>query len=108
MDHLFNEFIHPRIDGGNRNIIFRPAVEMEESDNAIHLKLEMPGLDIKDIDIQASENQISICGERKSKSKTKETGMMRSEFHYGKNGILSLTLPKSEVEQIKFIKVNLG
>ena len=129
MNRLFDEFMHPGVNDGDRNIIFKPAVEMQESDDAIHLKLEVPGLDIKDIDIQASEDQISIRGERKSESKTEEKGMMRSEFHYGSferiirlpvhiqndkvkaeytNGILSLILPKSEVEQKKVVKVNLG
>ncbi len=128
MNYLFEKFAHPG-NGGSKGINFRPAVEMEENDDAIHLKLEIPGLDIKDIDIQAAEDRVSISGERKSETKTEEKGMMRSEFHYGRfervlhlpahiqndkvkaeyhNGILSLTLPKLEIEKKKVVKVNLS
>ncbi len=127
MNYLFEKFTHPG-NGGSQGIHFRPAVEMDENDDEIHLKLEIPGLDINDIDIQASEDHISISGERKSETKTEDKGMVRSEFHYGRfervlrlpahiqndkvkaeyhNGILSLTLPKSEIEKKKVVKVNL-
>ncbi len=108
---------------------FVPAAEMEETSEAIHLKLEVPGLDAKDIDIQVSAEAVSISGERKSETKTEEKGMTRSEFRYGsfrriiplpvrvqntsvnaeyKDGILNLTLPKAEEEKNKVVKVNVG
>ena len=108
---------------------FFPAAEMEETAEAIHLKLEVPGMDAKDIDIQVSAESISISGERKSETKTEEKGMTRSEFHYGsfsrviplptrvqntnvsaeyKDGILNITLPKAEEEKNKVVKVNIG
>ncbi len=108
---------------------FVPAAEMEETPEAIHLKLEVPGMDAKDIDIQVSAEAVSISGERKEESKTEEKGMTRSEFRYGsfrrviplparvqntnvnaeyKDGILNLTLPKAEEEKNKVVKVNVG
>ncbi len=108
---------------------FVPAAEMEETADAIHLKLEVPGMDAKDIDIQVSAEAVSISGERRSESKTEEKGMTRSEFSYGafrrviplptrientnvnaeyKDGILNLTLPKAEEEKNKVVKVNVG
>jgi len=108
---------------------FVPAAEMEETPEAIHLKLEVPGMDAKDIDIQVSAEAVSISGERKSETKTEEKGMTRSEFRYGsfhreiplptrvqntnvnaeyKDGILNLTLPKAEEEKKRVVKVNLG
>lgn len=105
---------------------FMPAAEMEETDDEIHLKLEIPGLEAKDLDIEVTETSVSISGERKEATKTKEKGMVRSEFHYGKferviplpshiknekvkaeykNGILNLTLPKTEEEKHKTVKV---
>ncbi len=101
---------------------------MQETEDAIHLKLELPGIEAKDLDVQVTENAVSIKGERKSETKTEEKGMTRSEFHYGKfqrviplptriqntnvtaeykDGILNLTLPKSEEEKNKVVKVNL-
>ncbi|GAB1541314.1 Hsp20/alpha crystallin family protein [Scytonema sp. NUACC21] len=105
-----------------------PAVELQETENAIHLKVELPGMEAKDLDVQVTENAVSITGERKSETKTEEKGVTRSEFHYGKfqrviplnariqntnvtaeykDGILNLTLPKTEQEKNKVVKVNL-
>ncbi len=108
---------------------FVPAAEMEETAEEIHLKLEIPGMDAKDIDLQVTANAISISGERKSEVKTEAKGMTKSEFRYGsfnrviplpvriqntnvtakyQDGILHLTLPKAEEEKNKVVKVNIG
>ena len=108
---------------------FVPAAEMEETPEAIHLKLEVPGMDAKDIDIQVSAEAILISGERKEETKTEEKGMTRSEFRYGsfrrvitlparvqntdvtaeyKDGLLHLNLPKAEEEKNKVVKVNIS
>ncbi|MGF1939537.1 MAG: Hsp20/alpha crystallin family protein [Nostoc sp. ChiQUE02] len=105
-----------------------PAAEIQETENAIHLKLELPGIEAKDLDVQVTEKAVYISGERKSETKTEEKGVTRSEFHYGKfqrviplsariqntnvtadykDGILNLTLPKTEQEKNKVVKVNL-
>ena len=39
-----------------------------------HLKLELPGVDVKDLDVQVTENTVAISGERKSENKTEENG----------------------------------
>ncbi|MEH1942737.1 MAG: Hsp20/alpha crystallin family protein [Nostoc sp.] len=105
-----------------------PAAEIQETEDAVHLKLELPGLEAKDLDVQVTENAVYVSGERKSETKTEEKGITRSEFHYGKfqrviplstriqntkvtadykDGILNLTLPKTEQEKNKVVKVNL-
>lgn len=112
----------------NGSIAFMPAVEMKETPDAIHLKLEVPGLEAKDLDVQVTQEAVSISGERKSESKTEENGVTRSEFRYGsfrrviplpvriqndkveaefKNGVLTLNLPKTEEEKNQVVKVNL-
>ncbi len=127
MNRLFDTLASRTGDG--LDSAFVPAAEIEETSEAIHLKLEVPGMDAKDIDIQVSAESISISGERKEESKTEEKGMTRSEFRYGafgrviplpvrvqntnvkaeyKNGILNLTLPKVEEQKNKVVKVNLG
>ncbi len=106
----------------------RVPAEMQETEEAIHLKLEIPGIEAKDLDIQVTEDSVSISGERKSETKTEEKGITRSEFQYGKfqrvfplpakiqntdvtaeykDGILNLTLPKTKEEKNKVVKVNL-
>ncbi|MBD2682488.1 MULTISPECIES: Hsp20/alpha crystallin family protein [Nostoc] len=105
-----------------------PAVELQETKDAIHLKLELPGISAKDLDVQVTEDAVHISGERKSETKTEEKGTTKSEFYYGKfqrviplstrvqntnvtaeykDGILNLTLPKTEQEKNKVVKVNL-
>ncbi len=111
-----------------RDFIKVPAAELQETDDALHLKLELPGIDAKDLDIQVTQDAVHISGERKSETKTEENGTTKTEFYYGKfqrviplsariqntnvtadykDGILHLTLPKTEQEKNKVVKVNL-
>lgn len=125
MNRLFDRLV----PWGDSNLTAMPSVEMDETAEEIHIKLEVPGLEAKDLDIKVSETAVSIAGERKEETKTEEKGMIRSEFHYGtferivplpahvqndktkaeyKNGILTLTLPKSEEEKHKVVKVEVS
>ncbi|KAB8320884.1 Hsp20/alpha crystallin family protein [Tolypothrix campylonemoides VB511288] len=127
MNTLFDDMMVPTTVF-ERNFSRVPAAELQETAEAIHLKLELPGIEAKDLDVQVTQNAISIKGERKSETKTEEKGVTRSEFHYGKfqrviplpariqntnvtaeykDGILNLTLPKAEEEKNKVVKVNL-
>lgn len=128
INRLFDtSFMTPR--RGNGLLANIPAAEIEETDDAYHLRLEVPGMDAKDINVEVTAESVSIGGERKSETKTETEGMVRSEFRYGKfqrvvplpgrinnkevqadytDGILSLTLPKVEEEKSKVVKVNLG
>jgi HSP20 family protein len=112
----------------SRNFSQIPAAELSETEDAIHLKLEIPGVETKDLDVEVMEDSVSIKGERKSTHKTEENGVTRSEFYYGKfqrliplptriqntnvqaeykDGILNLTLPKTVEAKNKVFKVNL-
>lgn len=112
-----------------RGFVRVPAAELKETVDAIHLKLELPGIEAKDLDVQVTEKAVAISGERKSETKTEDKGRTVTEFHYGKfqrviplpariqndkvqaeykDGILNLTLPKTEQEKNKVVKVNLG
>jgi HSP20 family protein len=130
MNRLFEAWLPTLPTNGERGgLTYVPAAEMTETPEAIHLKLEVPGLEAKDLGIQVSTDSISISGERKSESKTEEGGVTRTEFRYGhfcrviplsipidnqnvtaeyKDGILNLTLPKVEPEKTKVVKVNVG
>lgn len=130
MNRLFNALTPSSMTNGEKlGSSFVPAAEMTETPEAIHLKLEVPGLEAKDLDIQVSVDSVSISGERKSETRTEEKGVTRTEFRYGqfrrvipltaridnknvtadyKDGILNLTLPKAEEEKHKIVKVNLN
>jgi len=116
LDRLFDDYQAPA---------FRtPAAELTETESALHLRLELPGIEAKDVDIEVTANAVKVIAERKTEHK-EDT---RSEFYYGKyqrviplkakiqntevkaeykDGILNLTLPKSEAEKNKVVKVNL-
>ena len=112
-----------------RSMGMMPLAEMEEKDNKIHLKLEMPGMNADDLDIRVMREAVMISGERKSESTSEQNGQKRSEFHYGsfsrtiplpepvdndnvqaeyKDGILMLELPKVEDHSNKAVKVSLN
>jgi len=129
MNRLFSSLSTTQEDRFLPNGSFVPAAEISETDDAIALKLEVPGLKPEDIDIQVSADSVAISGERKTESTTEENGVTRSEFHYGSfrrviplnsridnanveadysDGILHLTLPKAPEERNKVVKVNLN
>ena len=105
-----------------------PAAELVETEDALLLKLELPGIDPNKVTVEATAESVSIAGERQASSESADQSTTRSEFRYGKfhrviplplriqntsvqadykNGILSLTLPKAEEEKNKVVKVNI-
>ena len=128
MNRLFDDIFAPS-PTRNRISAFTPAAELTEKGETYHLKLELPGIRKEDLDIEVTSETVSVRGDRKSATETEETGVTRSEFHYGsfhrvislpgridhqsvvadyQDGILDLTLPKAEEEKHKIVKVNLG
>jgi HSP20 family protein len=128
LNRLFDDVMTPNLGGEFGNLDRIPAAELSETEDAVHLKLEVPGMSAKDLDIQVMADRVAIAGERKEETKTEENGKTRSEFRYGKfqrviplpvriqntnvtadykDGILNLTLPKTEEEKNRVVKVNL-
>jgi HSP20 family protein len=128
MNQLFDT-LAPSSTNRSGNLRFAPPAELHETPEAIHLKVELPGMEAQDLDVQVTAEAVSISGERKSETRTEENGVVRSEFRYGKferviplsarvqndqveaqfkDGILSLKLPKVEAEKNKVVKVNIG
>ncbi|MEN8445044.1 MAG: Hsp20/alpha crystallin family protein [Cyanobacteria bacterium J06555_13] len=128
MNKLFEQFVPGGKEDG-KAFPFAPSAELDETNTEIHLKLEVPGMTAEDLEIEVMDEAVFIKGERKSESKTEEEGLIRSEFHYGKferlvpmparvekeevsaeykDGVLSLTLPKSPVEKKEAVKVKVA
>ena len=106
-----------------------PSVDILETDNELVLKADIPGVDLKDIDIRIENGTLSIKGERKFEKEENNKGFHRLERSYGSfvryftlpetvdtekvkaeynNGVLNLTLPKKEVAKPKAIKVQVS
>ena len=128
LNRLFDEMLTPTWREGE-TFLGNPAVEVSETENEIHVKLEIPGIKPEDIDIQVTKESIAISGERKQESKTEEHGVTKSEFRYGrfqrvlplpayvennnvsaeyKDGILTVVLPKTDEEKHKVVKVQVS
>ncbi|MEA5583412.1 Hsp20/alpha crystallin family protein [Nodularia harveyana UHCC-0300] len=131
MDQLFSEMSVAEPSKSEVSPVARtawvPAVEVHDNGSELILRAEIPGVDSKDLDVQVTQDAISIAGEHHYKHSEKSHGNIRSEFRYGKfqriiplpskvqnqevkadlkDGILTLTLPKLEPEQNKVFKVN--
>jgi len=108
---------------------FVPAVDIYEDNNKVVLKLEVPGIEEKDLDVRVENNTLTVKGERKFEKEEKEENFHRIERRYGSfyraftlpstvdtehvgasynAGVLKLELSKKPEAQPKQIKVNVG
>lgn len=108
---------------------FAPAVDVYEDEHKITLKIEVPGIDEKDIDIRVENNLLTVHGERKFEKEEKEENYRRVERQYGSftrsfnlpntvdaenisadydRGVLKVQLAKKAEAKPKQIKVNVG
>ncbi len=104
MDDLF-EYLHRSYSQSSHllqhGLSGQPAVEIQETDTEIILKVEMPGIDVEDMDIQVSQNAVSIVGQHQHQEVAKQQGFFQSEFHYGQFQ-RTIPLPKPvQKEQVK-------
>jgi len=106
-----------------------PAVDIFETNEAIVLKAELPGITAQDISVEVKDNTLTLKGEKKFEKEVKEENYHRVERSYGsfqraftlpgtihqekvkakfKDGILEITLPKVEETKPKQIKVEIS
>src|SRR6266704_3265764 len=93
MDRLFREPSSP--EGPEEALTttgFAPPVDIYEDEHNITLKLEVPGIDEKDIDVRIENNTLTVHGERNIEKEEKEENFRRVERQYG-SFTRSFTLP---------------
>ena len=104
-----------------------PPVDIYETEEAIVLKAELPGVDPKDVEVRVEDNTLFLKVERKFEKEVKEQNYHRVERSYGsfarsfslpnsistdqvkaefKDGLLTLTMPKREEAKPKTIKID--
>lgn len=124
IDRLFSEFAQGVGPSGAQNIV--PNIEISETDQAIEVTAEMPGLERKDVEISVDDDTLTIRGEKKVEETQKDRNVQLSERSYGvfvrvlqlppgidpssvqatmSNGILKLTIPKPAKSEPKKIEV---
>jgi HSP20 family protein len=130
MNRLFRESYSP--EGPEEALTttsFAPPVDIYEDEHTITLKLEVPGIEEKDIDVRVENNTLTVHGERKIEKEEKEENFRRVERQYGsftrsftlpssvdaeqvsanyEKGVLKIQLAKKAEAKPKQIKVNVG
>ncbi len=105
---------------------WRPLVDIKDEPEALVLFADVPGVDPKDIDVQAHNGVLTIKGERQSKQEESDKNFHRIERVYGsfmrqfslpdnidtahisarcKDGVLEVRLPKTSAPQARRISV---
>jgi HSP20 family protein len=108
---------------------FVPPVDIYEDEHSLQLKLEVPGIEQKDLDVKVENNVLTVSGERKFEKEEKEENFRRVERRYGSftrsftlpntvnpedvsayynDGVLKIRLGKRAEAKPKQIKVNVG
>jgi HSP20 family protein len=108
---------------------FAPPVDIYEDEHTIAVKMEVPGIDEKDIDVRIEDTTLTVHGERKIEKEEKEENFRRIERQYGSftrsftlpssvdmgqvsanydKGVLKISLAKKAEAKPKQIKVNVG
>ncbi len=130
MNRLFREAYSPEEpEEALTTTSFAPPVDIYEDEHNITLKLEVPGIDEKDIDVRVENTTLTVHGERKIDKEEKEENFRRVERQYGSftrsftlpssvdsgqvsadydKGVLKIKLAKKAEAKPKQIKVNVG
>ena len=104
-----------------------PAIDLYEDKDNVFVKAELPGMNKEDIEVSFHNGTLSVSGERKSEKKHEDAEVYRAERFFGRfqravtlptpvaadkvkaqyqDGILTITLPKTEEAKPKHIDVN--
>jgi len=128
MNRFFDEFFgeHRR---GLAEGAWLPAVDVSETDGALVVRAELPGMSHEDIELNVQDNVLTLKGEKKQETQEEKENFHRLERSYGsftrsftlpagvkqedikasfKDGVLEVTMPKVEEAKAKKIAITAG
>ena len=127
MESLFHSFFPAVLRGrGDNELRWMPKVNVKELDDSFQVSAEIPGMEKDQLSIEVQENLLTIRGEKKTEEKAENEKMHICEVSYGKferslrlpdnvkiedvdaeykNGVLRISIPKTEPVKPKEIKV---
>ena len=109
-----------------RELIWKPPIELEEKDNEFRLQIAVPGVDPKDLNIEVTPEDILVKADLRHEHKEQKGEVYTCEFASGnlfrsirlpkkidtdkvkaefKNGILSLKAPVAQEARAKKVKI---
>ncbi len=112
----------------SREAVWIPSMDVTEDENAVNIKMDIPGVKQPDVDVSISDNILIVKGTRKGEEETKNKKVHRLERFYGsfqrslalpdyvdvskieasyKDGMLEIRIPKSEHVKPRQIKVEI-
>ena len=94
MNRLFRDSYGDGRDEALTTSNFAPPVDVYEDEHNITLKIEVPGIEEKDIDVRIENNTLTVHGERTFEKEEKEENFRRVERQYG-SFTRSFTLPNT-------------
>jgi HSP20 family protein len=121
INRMFEQF-----DGGNREEIIRPALDIKDEDKMLVVTAELPGVDSKDVEISIQDNVLIVKGEKRSQREETKDTYRCVERSFGSferrvqlpndvdsekaeasmdNGVLTLRLPKLESASARTIPI---
>ncbi len=126
INRLFEDFASgfPGFGVGTRDLA--PTMDVAETDKQIEITVELPGLEEKDVQINLSDNTLTIRGEKKAEREQKDKDYHLVERSYGSfsrtlelpagvnaddikatisKGVLNVTVPKPAPAQVKKIQI---
>lgn len=129
MNRMFDQFFRGWDFSGlsQESGTWMPSIDLAETDTAITVKAEVPGIEPKEINISIQDNTLIIKGEKKEKTEEKGKNYYRMERSYGsfarsidlpasvdadkitaecKNGVLEIVMQKKEEAKPKQISIN--
>ncbi|NIN01098.1 MAG: Hsp20 family protein [candidate division Zixibacteria bacterium] len=129
MNRLFDDFFgRPLVKTEWTEGVWTPSVDVSEDKHNVVIKAEMPGMTKDDVRISVQDNVLTLKGEKKQEKEEKDKNYHRIERSYGsfcrsfqlpttvktdkikasyKDGVLSVTLPKTEEVKPKEIPINI-
>ncbi len=103
MNRLFNTFFDTPTSANGQSAHRRwlPAMDLVETEGEFVLRVDLPGLTEKDVNIELDDNVLTVSGERKAEHEERKEGYYRVERASG-SFRRSLTLPEGvDAEAIK-------
>lgn len=122
MDKLFEESVVTPV----KSVVAMPKIDIKEKKDSVVVKAEIPGVAEEDVEVEITDNVMTISGEKKEEKEEDKDGYHYKETHSGsftrsfslpsevaaekaeaevKNGVLTVTIPKVEAKKPKKVTI---